>query len=428
MSLKSKLQRMKGHMTKEAPSIISPSTPAAAVPFLERWRELQARPFGTGEEYVMVREVRYPITQKHGRYHFHQLHEVIEAWGEACLNHPLSAAEKTAEELLFFDTETTGLQGGVGNTIFLLGYSRIEGEDVVVRQHFLAEPHAEVTLYQSFLQDVRTSAQLVTFNGKSFDWPQVKTRHTLVRDSVPELPSFGHYDLLHGARRLWKNELESCRLSVIEQTKLGVHRENDLPGFMAPIAYFDYLVNKDPETVSGVLRHNELDVLSLITLYIHISKLLLEQGSANVSSEERFEIARWYEALGAHEYAVAAYRQIAASQHPLRHQAKIALGRRYKKQNNWQAALTMWEEVIQDTAYPSEEVLIEIAKTYEHQAKDYEKALHYTRLAIDAWKRRGNLLRLKNKKEWDTYEKRIERLQRKLDLATYSDHLISSQS
>ncbi|MCK9907287.1 ribonuclease H-like domain-containing protein, partial [Frankia sp. Cpl3] len=77
------------------------------------------------------------------------------------------------------------------------------------------------------------SKDLVTYNGKAFDWPQVKTRHTLLRDSVPELPIFGHFDLLHGARRLWKDELESCRLANIEREKLGSFRQDDVPGYMA---------------------------------------------------------------------------------------------------------------------------------------------------------------------------------------------------
>ncbi|GAX89434.1 ribonuclease H-like domain-containing protein [Effusibacillus lacus] len=412
MSLRDKLNRFRSHLTSELP--ISPIQLSVEVPFLEKWADLQASPYGSEDEYVMVREVRYPITRRHGRYTFHQLHEVMDAWKQSGASHPLSSAQRNSEELLFFDTETTGLHGGVGNTVFLLGYSRIEEDSVVVRQHFLAAPHAEATLYQSFLTDVKESKHLVTFNGKAFDWPQVRTRHTLLRDSVPHLPAFGHYDLLHGARRLWKRELESCRLSIIELEKLGIQRHGDVPGYMAPILYFDYLKSRDPEVVQGVLHHNEMDVLSLITLYIHISKLLLEHDNEAVTHEERFEIARWYEMLGEDELALQRYRTIADSQHPLRGNAKIALGHQYKRLKDWDKALEAWEEFINESDRIPEEISIEVAKIYEHQVKDYEKALHYTLQAYETWKLKRSLLRTSSQTELATYRKRIERLHAKI--------------
>lgn len=417
MSLKNKLNRMKSHMSLEATPVINHAGVAQRldVPFSEKWAELEAKPFGQADEYIMIRERRYPLGFKHGKYRFGEFHEVIQAWNNMATNHPLSLAKRKANELLFFDTETTGLHGGVGNTIFLLGHSRVESDAVVVRQHFLAAPHAEVTLYQSFLQEVQETTHLVTFNGKSFDWPQVKTRHTMVRDEVPELPTFGHYDLLHGARRLWKDELPSCRLSILEQVKLGIRRKDDVPGHMAPLLYFDYLNEKDPASIEGVLVHNELDVLSLITLYIHISKLLLDRDMEDLSMEERFEIARWYEAIGEDECARLIFQQISETTHSLQYKAKVALGHLYKKQKNLPSALHMWESAIQETGYQSEEVFIELAKIYEHHHKDYEVALHYTQKALEQWKKKGRLIRYTSQTEIRSFQKRITRLENKLD-------------
>ncbi len=420
MSLKQKLQRLKVHMTSEpAATVVAvpDAVPAADVeiPFADKWEALQAQPFTWDDEYVMVREVRYPARQRHGQYQFAELYDAVEAWEASGRAHPLSVSGRAPGDLLFFDTETTGLHGGVGNTIFLLGYSRLEDDCVVVRQHFLASPHAEVALYQSFLLSVRETHQLVTYNGKAFDWPQVRTRHTLNRASLPPLPSFGHCDLLHAARRLWKDELASCRLSIVEREKLGVRRDGDLPGHMAPIAYFDYLRQRDPEAVTGVLRHNESDVLSLIVLYIHLTRLLLEHEQTELTHEERFQIARWYEALGDDDAAMRRYRSIAASDHPLRVKARIALGHLYKRQKQWEHALEMWEAVISAEAQVPEEVYLEAAKICEHHLKDYEKALHYTLQAFERWKKKTSLLRRASKAERQAYEKRIERLERKGD-------------
>ena len=454
MSLKSKLQRMKGHLVKETDKTASLSTEAVAagaveqepaefahepaveqqatqpllastemnppaqekepdIPYADRWEKLQASPYIWEDEHVMIREARYPIGQKHGAYAFSELHDVIASWEASGKAHPLSAAGRRPEDLLFFDTETTGLSGGAGNTVFLLGYSRIEGEEVVVRQHFLPAPHAEVTLYQSFLEQAEKSSHLVTFNGKSFDWPQVRTRHTLIRDQVPALPAFGHLDLLHGARRLWKAELESCRLGIIEQEKLDVFREDDLPGFLAPVRYFDFLHSQDPDVIEGVLRHNETDVLSLITLYIHMTRLLLHHEREAVSHEERFEIARWYEALGDQAAAMDGYRLVAGSNHSWSNRAKLAIGHLYKKQKNYQQALEVWESCMKSSSYVPEEVYIEAAKVCEHQFRDWDKALHYTRQAYEQWKKRGSLLRNRSKADALAYQKRIERLEAK---------------
>ncbi|WP_289137944.1 ribonuclease H-like domain-containing protein [uncultured Brevibacillus sp.] len=421
MSLKSKLQRMKGHLVKETDKTASLSTetepPAQEkepeIPYADRWEKLQASPYIWEDEHVMIREVRYPVGQKHGAYAFSELHGVISAWEASGKAHPLSAAGRRPEDLLFFDTETTGLSGGAGNTVFLLGYSRIEGEEVVVRQHFLPAPHAEVTLYQSFLEQAEKSSHLVTFNGKSFDWPQVRTRHTLIRDQVPALPSFGHLDLLHGARRLWKAELESCRLGIIEQEKLEVFREDDLPGFLAPVRYFDFLHSQDPDVIEGVLCHNETDVLSLITLYIHMTRLLLHHEREAVSHEERFEIARWYEALGDQAAAMDGYRLVAGSNHSWSNRAKLAIGHLYKKQKNYQQALEVWESCMKSSSYVPEEVYIEAAKVCEHQFREWDKALHYTRQAYEQWKKRGSLMRNRSKADALAYQKRIERLEAK---------------
>ena len=439
MSLKAKLQRMKGHLVQDAdkkrqlpsaaghesvPPVAGEVAETAAIdvpgqaepdiPHREKWQELQAMPYIWDSEYVMVREVAYPVRHRHGAYAFSQLGEVISAWEASGRQHPLSAAGCQAEDLLFFDTETTGLSGGAGNTVFLLGYSRVESERVVVRQHFLPAPHAEVALYHSFLEQAQKSSHLVTFNGKSFDWPQVKTRHTLIRDQVSALPVFGHLDLLHGARRLWKDELESCRLSLIEQEKLQVVRKDDLPGYLAPIRYFDFLQTQDPAVIEGVLQHNEWDVLSLISLYIHISRLLLTLEQEAASMEERFAIAKWYDSLGDQEAAMAAYRLVADSTHSWSGRAKLALGQLYKKQKNWPMALQVWESCMQQNRLVPEEVYIEAAKLCEHQFRDWEKALFYTKKAYEQWQHRAGLLRRKSRAEALEYEKRISRLEQKL--------------
>lgn len=406
MSLKNKLQRMKSHLTKDAPSQTktSPQAPTRDIPYLTQWEELQAKPFFFDNEYVMVRETNYPLSHHHGRYSFEQLPELVAQWNQGASSHPLSTSGIQASDLLFFDTETTGLHGGAGNTIFLLGYARVLPDQVTVKQFFLPGPHEEVAFYQGFLSDVKELKNLVTYNGKAFDWPQVKTRHTLLRDLVPQLPQFGHYDLLHGSRRLWKDHLPSCRLSIVEQHILQVQRQDDTPGYMAPLLYFDFLKEQDPSIMKGVLEHNEWDVLSLITLYIHLSSLLQGGTLTGSTLQERYQLGRWYEQVGDHSKAVEFFLSCQEWQ-----PAQLSLAALYKKMKHWDHAIELWEQLAVGDSPQLTEVYTELSKGYEHHRKDYERALLYADKAYESWK----LYRKKIGKEKAPFVKRIERLEKK---------------
>lgn len=423
MSIKDKLSLYRSHIhvgndniadTTQTPT--KTTVPATSIiDFQATWDEFHASPFDHNEESIMVREIQYPLSHRHGRYAFSELITILERWNETNLDHPLSGRDRKANDLLFFDTETTGLQGGAGNTIFLLGTSFIKDSTVIVRQHVLTDPFSETALYHSFLRDTRNRTHLVTYNGKSFDWPQVKTRHTLLRNTVPVLPPLEHYDLLHAARRLWRDDLESCRLSLIEPEKLSITRTNDVPGYMAPLLYFDFLHTKNPEKIAGVLLHNEIDVLSLITLYTHLSNLILDT-TTNASSEEQFRLAHWFDALGQTEHAIALYEKIAQTNHALRIPARVALGFCYKKLKHWQSAIAMWESALLDEKAVHADVYTELSKVYEHQQRDYEKALHYALVAFDNFRHRSRLLHKDTKNDLHAYQKRIERLTQKVKI------------
>lgn len=91
------------------------------IPFLEEWEAFGMKPFIYEDEYCLIREVEYPLSHRHGLYSFSELEEVITLWNQSGLSHTLSAKGYNKNNLFFFDTETTGLGGGAGNTIFCLG-------------------------------------------------------------------------------------------------------------------------------------------------------------------------------------------------------------------------------------------------------------------------------------------------------------------
>ncbi|RYM06322.1 hypothetical protein EWH99_03055 [Sporolactobacillus sp. THM7-7] len=364
------------------------------------------------EACVLVHAERVDLKEKIGPYSAADLFHTVRAWQTGSRLHPLSASGLRCEDLLFFDTETTGLGSGTGELIFLIGFARVEKNAIEIKQYFLPGPGHEAAFYDAFLRDCRSLKNLVTFNGKAFDWPRVKTRHRFVRDQVPRLPAFGHFDLLHASRRLWKSRLDSVRLQTVESEILGMRRERDVPGKMAPFLYFKFLKQPDANLVKGILEHNREDVLSLIALYTHLSKKVL--GLAENDTEETFEIARWYLQVGDDKRAVPLLRKLSGTETREGARAKTCLAKWYKREGKYARALTMFQSAIRALNDPDDTPYIEAAKIMEHQYKDYEKALQYTLKAMEYLDANVNLPKEKrNRREADCI-KRIHRLDGKL--------------
>jgi uncharacterized protein YprB with RNaseH-like and TPR domain len=411
MSLKNKLSRLKPYLsTEKGNSKPVQEIKTVDVPFREQWEKENVFPYFFDENYCLIREVSYPLSFQHGRYQFGNYIEAVNMWNKLGINHPLSAAGYKPEELFFFDTETTGLGGGTGNTIFLLGYASLQGDKLMVRQHLLPNPGAEIPLYQSFLEKVNYKT-LVTYNGKSFDWPQVKTRHTLVRDHVPQLPSFGHFDLYHASRRLWKHKLERLKLTIVEKEILGIERIDDIPGFLAPMIYFDFIESKRPDGILGILKHNEIDILSLISLYTHLTFQLCGQDQSQ-TRKESFEVGRWYASLGEQDEAKKVLKELADGSDITSCQAKLALAFQMKKSHAWDQALELFIDVAKTEKMDvGIEACIETAKILEHKQKNIKLAIDYCLKAKELIEKSEHILTKEN--DLHQLEKRIERLKKK---------------
>jgi uncharacterized protein len=385
MSLKNKLNRLKPHLSVGKQDVNDGTLPDSSlieIPFFERWEKENVFPYQFDQDYCLIREVKYPLTEWHGNYRFRDFLTAIDIWNNHNVSHPLSAEGHKAEELFFFDTETTGLGGGVGNTIFLLGYASVSGDQLILRQHILPHPGAEVPLYQSFLEKINYKT-LVTYNGKSFDWPQVKTRHTLVREHVPKLPAFGHFDLFHAARRLWKHKLDRVKLNVVEKEVLGVDRVDDIPGFLAPMIYFDFIESKQPDGMIGILKHNEIDILSLVTLYTHLTFQLFGMDMMQTRTES-YEVGRWFSTLGEKQEAEKVLTNLVEGKDFSALQAKMILAYQNKKEHEWEKARKLFLEVVDSGDQRLMlEALLELSKIHEHRIKDFSIAIYYCQKAIE---------------------------------------------
>lgn len=178
--------------------------------------------------------------------------------------------ELTAADLLFIDTETTGLVGGTGTIPFLTGASWWEGEELVTRQFFLAGPGREGPVLEALAGLAAPRQVVVTFNGASFDLPLLRTRARLERrpDPFAELVS---WDLLVPSRRLWGNGLDNCRQQTLEEMILGRQRgEGDIEGHRIPQTWFDFLASGAAGDLPAVLRHNRRDMTGMAGLLVEV--------------------------------------------------------------------------------------------------------------------------------------------------------------
>ncbi len=208
-------------------------------------------------------ERRFPVGQVRGPVHLGSvLHTRPSTLWDA--GRTTGLRDIDARRLLFLDTETTGLSGGTGTYVFLVGvaYFCESGDEVVLRQYFLSDVSAERALLHALNDLFRDFTAVVTFNGKTFDWPLLETRFTYNRlRSVLRDPP--HLDMLGPSRRLWRDRLESCSLETLESQVLGVRRGFDVPGWRIPSLYFQYLRAGHIGHVLPVFEHNEHDLLTL---------------------------------------------------------------------------------------------------------------------------------------------------------------------
>ncbi|MCI2254720.1 ribonuclease H-like domain-containing protein [Domibacillus sp. PGB-M46] len=381
MSLMKKLQRQKKHIVREGekPAAKRVEEPKE-IRHWETWKAAGAELFEFEGEYCITRETHHPLDTPHGLYTFNEAQKTIEQWSSFSGHHPLSAKGFHPSDLYFFDIETTGLSGS-GSVIFLLGTARIHNHQVTVKQFFLPSPGNETALYAKFLQETDYTT-LVTYNGKSFDWPQVKSRHTFVRERVPALPAFGHFDLYHASRRLFKHTMDSVKLVNVEKKHLGLERVNDVPGHLAPIIYFDFIDRGDPEGVLQVMKHNERDILSLITLYTHISRLVLDEEGGS-DDQTTLEVGKWFEASGNRAAAKESFQNAAKSRRDdVALDAAFRLAMQLKKEHSSEEAVQLFTRVRQAGADRSIEAAIELAKLYEHKRKNIPLALRETKWAL----------------------------------------------
>jgi len=195
-------------------------------------------------------------------------------------------------DLLFIDTETTGL-GGAGAVAFLVGVGSIEEGTLEVRQYLLPDYSDEASMLEGLMEEFSPEKTVVSFNGAAFDLPLLRDR-LIVNRVARQIPYAHHIDLLHSARRLYRRRLNDCTLVNLEQELLSFHRINDIPGYLVPSVYFEWLNTQCLDQMMTVVRHNRWDIVSLLFLADKISRVFETDGADLDEFYDLHSLARVY--------------------------------------------------------------------------------------------------------------------------------------
>ena len=285
----------------------------------------------------------------------------------------------------FLDTETTGLAGGTGTYAFLVGVGAIDAAGFRLRQFFMRDYGEEASLLWRLSEHLAQFDVLITYNGKAYDQPLLETRYRMARAPGHPFDRMQHLDLLFGARRLWKLRLESCRLVDLENQILGVERQGDLPGEMIPYCYFEYLRTKQAFRLVPIFHHNALDILSLACLTAIVPFAFRRPEDAALRhGADLIGLARWLLQADRQEEALRLFRRAVEMGLPdaLLFKTLWDIGVVEKRLGREDAALAAVTELTESRNPYRVRALEELAKHYEHRARDYAAALEMTSRAL----------------------------------------------
>jgi hypothetical protein len=299
--------------------------------------------------------------------------------------------------LLCLDTETTGLGSAAGTVAFLIGIGWWQGDRMRVVQLLLPDLSEEAALLDTLAAEMPAGVCLVTYNGRTFDWPLLETRYRMGRRVPPPLD--GHLDLLLLVRRLFRHRLPDARLQTVERHLLRRHRAPDIPSWEIPAVYHSFLRGGPAGPVRVVARHNAEDVVTLGRLLAHLDR---GYGEGEVRRwappGDLMRLARLFRHEGRIDEAVACLEMAGGpidGGDPDVALATVELARLLRRCGRLADAGVAWSRLVSAPGPMAGLAWIELAKEREHRQRDLAGAWAATDQALLALYRsrgRGNAM------------------------------------
>jgi uncharacterized protein len=320
------------------------------------------------------------------------------------------------QQWLFLDTETTGLAGGSGTYAFLVGIAWWDAGGLEVEQLFMREHSEEHSLLLELAERMAERRVLVTFNGKSFDWPLLETRYRMTRTIQPPAPR-AHLDFLHPARNLWRAKLGSVRLPELERHVLEWNRGADVMSELIPSIYFDFLRGGPPEPLVPIFHHNQMDLRGLAALALRVVAVLGDPEQHGKDALELFGVSRICERRGETARARELYERSIHAKLPTEadRKARRSLALLAKRAGDFVPAQALWEQML-GSSREGLEAYEQLAMHYEHRARDRQRAATLVRQALATLRKADRLGTIEPafyRRQKARFTRRLARLERK---------------
>jgi len=327
-------------------------------------------------------------------------------------------------KFLYLDTETTGLAGGTGTFAFLVGCGYFRDNTFIIEQFFMEDYQYELAMLE-FLKNFLSGFEgFVTFNGKCFDIPLLKSR--FIYNRIPVNLEIPNLDLLFIARRFWKRRLGDCSLQNLEVNLFDIKRENDIPSELIPYVYFDYVRGIRRERMVNVFNHNQQDIVSLALITILAHNIYESPHKLDfIEPVDLYSLALTYQRDNFYDRAVECFwRALKSTQsEELEFHIRGKLSMLYKKMQDYESAVNIWFDLIDRFEIDDVFHFEELAKYFEHKQRDYDRAISIVQKAIQKIEilcevsKNDMLQKGKYNAHLESLKKRLKRLKRKINRA-----------
>ena len=156
----------------------------------------------------------------------------------------------------------------------------------------------------------------------------------------------------------------------------------DVPGYLIPSLYNAYLRHGDARELSRVFYHNQIDMVSMVTL---ASRVMRQFAHAAASDHpiDLYSLGKWQAALGELTTSEETLKQAVQGDLPLDtfHQALTELAALLKRQDRRAEAVPYWQQIAA-TSFDDIGAHLELAMYYEWQEQNLPAAATWTEQAL----------------------------------------------